>query len=203
MKSAYNYRFLPSTVGIITTVCLIIRCLLSIFVNNSAFTDAANTVLAMVSMTIAIHLIRCTAGMKNKHIWNSISLILLILIPILNLLITAYNILFDAAAFMNSQWFTVALLILSFPSFFCYFFIYVHNKFANDKRIKTDVILSAVAAFIYVIPRLLSVFGVRTDLISFLATNSYVSPVIYVIELICFIIAGFVFKDYVKSEFDK
>lgn len=200
MKPAFNYRFLPSTVGITATVCLIIRCLLSIFVNNSAFTDAANTVLALVSMTVAVHLIRSTAGMQNKHVWNSISLMLLLLIPVLNLLITTYNILFGSAAFMNSAWFTGLLLALSFPAFFCYFFIFVHKEFAKDNRMKVIIILTTVAACIYVIPRLLSAFSVTANMIAFLATNSYVSLAIYVIELICFIISGFVFRDYVKSE---
>lgn len=202
MKPVYNYRFLPSTVGIITTVCLIIRCLLSIFVNNSAFSSAANTVLAILSMTVAVHLIRTVAGLKNKHVWDSISLILLLLIPVLNLLITTYNILFDAAAFMSSEWFTIILLALSFPAFFCYFFIFAYKEFVKDKRMKSVILLAAVSACIYLIPRLLSVFGVTANLIAFLAANSYVTLAIYVIELICFIIAGFVFRDYVKSEAD-
>lgn len=200
MKPMDNYRFLPSTVGITTTLCLIIRCLISIFVADSAFTDAANTVLAILSMTIAIHLIRSTAGMLNKHVWESISLIFLLLIPAFNLITTTYNILFDSPAFMNSQWFTVILLALSFPAFFCYFFSYVYKKFTNDKRIKAVIVLSAVAGVIYVIPRLLSVFSLSADIIAFLTSNSYVSLTIYVVDLLCFIISGFVFRDYVKHE---
>ena len=200
MKLMLNFRFLPGTVGIVTTLCLIARCLISIFVADSAFSDAANTVLAIVSMTIAIHLIRSTAGMLNKHVWESVSLILLLLIPVFNLLTTTYNILFDSLAFMNSQWFTVILLALSFPAFFSYFFFFVYKKFANDKRMKAVIALSAVAGAVYVIPRLLSVFSVSAEPIAFLAGNSYVSLVIYVIELICFIISGFVFRGYARRE---
>lgn len=200
MKPMFNYHFLPSTVGIVTTICLIIRCLVSIFVEHSIFADAANTVLAIVSMTIAIHLIRSTAGMLNKHVWESIPLILLFLIPLLNLLITTYNILFDVVAFMNSSWFTTILLMLSFPSFFCYFFAFTYKEFAKDKRMIAVIVLTAVAGGIYVIPRLLSVFGVTADIVAFFATNSYVSLTIYVIEMVCFIISGFVFREYVKNE---
>ncbi len=203
MKPLFNYRLLPDAVGIATTLCLIVRCLLSIFASNSAFSDAANTMLAIVSMTIAIHLIRSTAWMQNKHVWESISLILLLLIPVLNLLITIYNILFDPAPFMKSAWFTGLLLALSFPAFFFYFFVFVHKEFAKDKRMQAVIGLTAVAVCLYVFPRLLSVFGVNAGLIAFLATNSYVALAIYVIEIVCFIIAGFVFRDHVKNEADK
>lgn len=203
MKPMFNYRFLPSTVGIATAVCLIVRCLISVFMSGSAFADAANTVLAILSMAIAVHLIRSTAGMLNKHVWESIPLIFLLLIPVFNLLITTYNILFDAVAFMDSEWFIIVLLALSFPSFFCYFFLFVYKEFTNDKRMKAVIGLTAAAVVIYVLPRLLAVFGVTASLITFLASNSYVSLAIYVIELICFIISGFVFRAYAKSESEK
>lgn len=208
MQKVLKYDFTPGVLGAIASFLLIVSFFLPrIFPGNKGI-EAINTVLIVAIMCMCVHLIRRTAAIYHRHVWNSAALVILLLIPAFNLVVTAVQFVSVNLTFMTSLPFTAVLIVFSLPAFFCYYFIYVARKFNNDIRIKIIAAVMTCAAAIYAamrfsdkifiplavengvsIPRLVSLIAPK---------SSSMSLVMYILSACCFIAFGVVSYEKIK-----
>lgn len=154
----------PGVIGCIMCLLMAVNLALAQFVSmQSPLNSVFSPILSIVTLCLAIHLIRKTARLYGRHVWASASLITLIGMPIFNLLVIAVsfakglNVVFDAIAsfFASTLPGMVVVVAFSIPMFLFYYFLYVRRKFTQNKGISVITVILCVAAAVFAVSRIL------------------------------------------------
>lgn len=197
MQNAVKSKLDPGVIGCVTSVLLIVSFFLTkLFADNHSMA-AFNTILIIAAMCCEVHLVRSTSSFLGCHVWNSVPLLCLLIIPIFNLLVVAFQLCgVSFSDFFSRYIFVLFQIILSLPVFNCVYFGTVFPLTKKDAYLKIcNIVLFAVSG-LYVVFRL-------TDkvVIPFLQENAHMIPqwirnavsyssdlslIAYMISFICF-----------------
>lgn len=146
----------PGILGCIATFMLIVSFFLSKYLKGNVTVNAFNSIIIVIIMCLEIHLIRKTASMKHDHVWNSIPLSLLWLMPVFNLVVVAFQFFGGgASAIISGYIFTSVLIIFSLPVFTSLYFFYIAKNVNNEPVLRYTGIVMSVLTLIYLILRLI------------------------------------------------
>ncbi len=187
-------------VGCFMSVLLVVSFFLPrIWVDNPTV-NSFNTVLIVVILCLAVHLVRITSALFFEHVWNNLRFSFLWLIPVFNLLVTASQFIWGSMTFMQSPVFLTLLVMFSLPAFCCYYFSVISFFCVKEKRLKISTCILDAAGLLYVLIRLadkvfLPLFEkMGNDIASLIETLFSVSPwfslVVYCLSFFSFIICA-------------
>ena len=199
-----KYSIKPGFIGCFMSVLLIVSFLLPRIWDKNATVDSFNTILIVIIMCLAIHLVRNTSSLFFDHVWNNFGFTVLWLIPVSNLVITACQFIWEDLAFMQGSLFTAFLILFSLPSFCCYYFTVLWIFCIRDKVLMiTSTVLDAIGLF-YILVRfadrvflpLLENAGAEITVFveSMISFSPMFSFAIYVLSFINFIICAKLFS---------
>ncbi len=203
----------PGLVGCLMSACLIVSFFLPRIWNNNPTVESFNTVLIIIILCLAIHLVRLTSSLFFEHVWNNIGFTILCGIPVFNLLVIACQFIWGNIAFLQTPVFTGMLVLFSLPAFCCYFFSVIW-LFCRRERILMiwSTILDAFG-FLYcviriadrvVFPYIANGGNEIAELTEWLVSFSpWFSLVIYVVAFINFAACAVIFnkdKEEIKAE---
>ena len=193
-----KFSIKPGLVGCFMSVLLIVSFLLPRIWDKNATVESFNTILIVIIMCLAIHLVRGTSSLFFDHVWNNIGFTVLWLIPVSNLVITACQFVWDDLAFMQGSLFTAFLILFSLPAFCCYYFTVLWLFCIRDKLLMITSTVLDILGFIYILVRLADrvllplLENAGTEITGFVDSMVSLSPLfsfaVYVLSFINFII---------------
>lgn len=194
MKKLFKYNFPPEGFGV--AVCALLMCSRHLGVLESAHMQALNHVLVVFILCVCVHLVRRTAALTHIHVWNDKLLSVLWGMPVLNLIVTALQLVLGEKPFFSSFVFVTVFILLSLPTFFMLYFVFACRKLCGEKVFKISCIVLWCYGAVYTVIRifdrvavpLLTASGAELNekLIKFLSASSELSIWVYVLSIVCF-----------------
>ena len=212
MKILPKSKLQPAVIGIVICVLLMISRYLG---NASASTWllSLNTVVIIVVLCLSLHLVRRTSELFQKHVWNSVWTLVLLIMPVFNLLVTGVQLIADMPAVLHSPVFNAVLILFSLPVFMCVYFLFLSVNFQDNRTLRILSFILTLSSFVYVIFRLISVIILPTvkasgktvpeALINLFSHYPEISLLIFLLAIIGFIVSNKEIKqrsNYVDDE---
>lgn len=204
-----KYSIKPGLTGCFMSVLLIVSFFLPRIWKNNPTVESFNTILIVVIMCLAVHLIRITSSLFYEHVWNNVGFTILWLIPVSNLITAGCQFVWENIQFMQSSWFTAFLIIFSLPAFCCYYFTVIWLFCIKDKALAVSTTILDAVGLVYILIRLADrvilpvAENAGTDIVTIIQTMVSYSPlfsfVIYVLSFVNFIICARLFNSVPKN----
>lgn len=205
-----KYSPKPGIIGCFMSVLLIVSFFLPRIWKDNPTIESLNTVLIIVIMCLAVHLVRQTSSMFFEHVWNNIGFAILWLIPVSNLITAACQFVWEDLAFMQGSMFTTFLIIFSLPALCCYYFTVIWLFCIREKALMISTTILDAIGLIYMLIRLADrvvlplVADAGKEIAAFVDSMVSLSPLfslaIYVLSFINFIICAKLFSGTAKKE---
>lgn len=199
----------PGVIGCFMSVLLIVSFFLPRIWQDNSTVESFNTVLIVVIMCLAVHLVRKTSSLFYDHVWNNLGFTILLIIPVINLIITACQFIWGTHAFMQHPLFTALLILISLPAFCCYFFTVIWLYCKRNKTLMISSTLLDAFGLIYILIRLadrsflpLAVNAgheVAVFIERLFSVSPYFSLIIYILAFFNYIICARLFGVSAKS----
>lgn len=193
----------PGISGCIMSVLLVISFFLPRIWKNNVTVESINTVLIIIILCFAVHIVRSTSSLFFEHVWQNIGFTVLWGIPVFNLLVIASQFIWGNLAFMQTPLFTAFLIMFSVPAFCCYYFTALWVFCRREKTLMLSTTVLDIIGLIYCLIRLtdlvfLPLFSnAGKDITDFVESMVSLSPlfslIIYVLSLVNFVICASVF----------
>lgn len=202
--------FMPGVIGCFISVMLIVSFFLNMFFGSVAEVVSFNSILVLLILCLSIHLVRKTSALFFDHVWKSIPLLILWLIPVANLVFSACQFIWNSNAFWQSPVFFAILVLFSLPAFCCYYFTVICLFFNRHKSILVStVILDAVGLCYCPLSLIYRIFYSSStgfsielpDILEILILDSrWFSFVIYILSFVSFIICAKLFNTSLRTD---
>ncbi len=203
MLEQKRYSVKPGLVGAFMSLLLIVSFFLPRIWQNNKTVESFNSVLIIIILCLAIHLVRVTCSLFVEHVWNNIGFTVLWLLPVFNLLVTASQFIWGDLAFFTHPAFVSCLILFSLPAFCCYYFNVIWYYCKRDKTLMiTAGILDAVG-LVYILIRMTDrvilplAAGTGKEIAGFIefmfSLSPWISLSLYVLAFISFVISARVF----------
>ena len=204
-----KYSIKPGLTGCFLSVLLVVSFFLPRLWKNNSTVESFNTILIVLIMSLAVHLIRITSALFYDHVWNNIGFTVLLLIPVTNLITTACQFVWGNISFIQSSLFTAFLIIFSLPAFCCYYFTVIWLFCIKDRALAISTTILDAVGLIYILVRLADrvilpvVEDTGAQMVDFIDTMVSFSPafsfVIYVLSFVNFIICAKLFNSVKRN----
>lgn len=203
MKKQIRSSLAPTVVGCMVSSMLIVSFFLSLCFSNVKEVTSFNSILVLLILCLSIHLVRKTSSLFFDHVWRSIPLVILWLIPVANLVFSACQFIWNDISIWTNPFFDVLLVVFSLPAFCCYYFTVISLFFYRDKSIMISTLVLDIVGLCYCPLRILhSLFYVEHGLIinvpdfleTLIADSRWFSFVIYILAFVNFIICARLFS---------
>lgn len=188
---------IPGIVGCIISALLVVSFLLPRVWYANPKVDAINNILVIVILCLSVHMVRKTSDMFVEHVWKKTTFLVMLSIPVINLLVTAIQLVWNNPAISRNVLFNVFLLFISLPVFLCYYFS-VLQKYTKNKLFRIISLILDIAGILYFVIRLADkiilplAMVAGYDLRSIVNVAESLSPwfsfVIYILSFVSFII---------------
>ncbi|MBR3767881.1 MAG: hypothetical protein IKL10_06535 [Clostridia bacterium] len=199
----------PGLIGSFMSVLLIVSFFLPRIWQNDSTVESLNTVLIVIILCLAVHLVRITSSLFFEHVWNNIGYTVLWLLPVLNLIVTACQFVWENLAFMQSPLFISFLVLFSLPSFCCYYFTVIILFCKRNTALIISTVLLDIIGFIYCfirladrvfLPAAVNMGHETASIIELMASLSpWFSLIIYILSFINFIICAKLFNSVLTA----
>lgn len=199
-----KYSIKPGLTGCFISVLLIVSFFLPRIWKNNSTVESFNTILIVVIMCLAVHLVRITSSLFFEHVWNNIGFSILWLIPVTNLITAACQFIWEDLSFMQGSLFTTFLILFSLPALCCYYFTVIWLFCIRDKSLMISTTILDIIGMIYILIRLADrvllplIENTGKEITEFIDSMVSFSPVfslaIYVLSFVNFIICAKLFS---------
>ncbi len=199
-----KYGIKPGLTGCFMSVLLIVSFFLPRIWENNSTVESFNTILIVVILCLAVHLVRITSALFFEHVWNNIGFVILWLAPVCNLIIAACQFIWEDLAFMQGSLFTAFLILFSLPAFCCYYFTVIWLFCVRNKALTVCATVLDAIGMIYILIRLADrvllplLENTGKEITAFVDSMVSLSPMfslaIYVLSFINFIICANLFS---------
>ncbi len=204
-----KYSIKPGLIGCFMSVLLIVSFFLPRIWKNDPTVESFNTILIVITMCLAVHLIRITSLLFYEHVWNNIGFTVLWLIPVTNLIIAGCQFVWEDIPFMQGSLFTAFLIIFSLPAFCCYYFTVIWLFCIRDRILTVSTTILDAVGLIYILIRFADrvilpvIENTGTQIVSFIHTMVSFSPmfslIVYLLSFVNFIICAKLFNSVQKN----
>lgn len=210
MITQKKYSALPGLTGCALSLLLIVSFFIPRIWADNTTAESFNTVLIIVILCIAIHLVRKTSALFFEHVWHNIGFTVLIMIPIFNIVVAACQFVWGNIALMQTPLFTAFMVMFSLPAFCCYYFTVIWLFCKRDRRLMTGATILDAVGLIYCLIRLadrvflpLAVNAGKeiTDFVSQMFSFSpWFSLAMYVLAFVSFIVCAKIFSESASNK---
>ncbi len=209
MLEQKRYNAKPGIVGAFMSILLIVSFFLPRIWTNNKTVESFNSVLIIIILCLAVHLVRITCSLFVDHVWNNIGFSVLWLLPVFNLIVTASQFIWGELELFVHPVFVSFLVLFSLPAFCCYFFNVIWFFCKRDKALMISTGILDAVGLIYILIRLADrVFlplAVDTgkEIASFVefmfSLSPWISLAVYVFAFISFVICARLFSSSEKT----
>lgn len=204
MLEQKKYSAKPGLIGAFMSFLLIVSFFLPRIRENNTTVESFNSVLIIIILCLAAHLVRVTSSLFVDHVWNNIGFAVLWLLPVFNLVITAAQFIWGSLTFFTHPAFVSFLVLFSLPAFCCYFFNVIWFFCKRDKALMISAGILDALGLIYMLIRLTDrvflplVANAGKEIAGFIefmfSLSPWISLSVYIFAFISFIISARVFS---------
>ena len=203
MLEQKRYSMRPGITGAFMSFLLIVSFFLPRIWKSNQTVESFNSVLIIIILCIAVHLVRVTCSLFKEHVWDNVGFSVLWLLPVFNLVVTAAQFIWGETQLFVHPFFVALLVLLSLPAFCCYFFNVIWLFCKRDKTLMIGASILNAVGLIYILIRLADkVFlplaeGTGVEIAAFIefmvSLSPWISLAVYVFSFICFVICSVLF----------